>query len=198
MMITDEEIRSRTACEATQLLNEAVRQLIAPSLILDLMKPWMEADQPNFLRIAAVRNFCMLGIVVNLYRVIETRDHFLKDFLFTEEELRNLGFPSIEEFLGGPEKMKCLEILRHQFAGHAMGRWAGNDQPGRLIPAKLLGQALRETGILELPEFAKRLVDEIAAKLENFVQELRRLFPAVDKFIKEDYPLELEKGRLGK
>jgi hypothetical protein len=86
-MITDEEIRIRTACEAKQILNELVRQLVSPSLILDLMKPWMEADQPQFLRIGAVRNFVMLGIVVNLYRVIETRDYFLKDLLFTEAEL---------------------------------------------------------------------------------------------------------------
>jgi hypothetical protein len=72
--------------------------------------------------------------------------------------------------------MKSLEILRHQFAAHAMGRRFSNDQPGRLISARLLGQALREVGILDLPEFSKRLVDDVADKLENFVQELRRLF----------------------
>jgi hypothetical protein len=63
--------------------------------------------------------------------------------------------------------MKALEILRHQFAGHAMGRWAGNDKPGRLVPAKLLGQALRETGLTELPEFARRLREDVASKLEG-------------------------------
>jgi hypothetical protein len=197
-MITDEKIRQQTACEAAQLLNEAVRQLTAPSLILDLMKPWMEEDQPNFLRIAAVRNVCILSIVVNLYRVMEIREHFLVDFLFTEENLRDLGFPSIEKFFGGAAKVRRLEVLRHQFAGHAMGRWAANDQPGRLIPAKLLGQALRETGLTELPDFAERLREEVAAQLESFVRELNRLFPAVSKFIREDYPLELENGQLGR
>jgi hypothetical protein len=62
-MITDEKIREQTACEAAQLLNEAVRQLVAPSLILDdLLKPWMDEDQPHFLRIAAVRNLCILSL----------------------------------------------------------------------------------------------------------------------------------------
>jgi len=196
-MIADENIRQQTACEAAQLLNEAVRQLTAPSLILDLLGPLMKEAQPNFLKIAAIRNLCTLSIVVNLYRVMEIRDNFLIDFLFTEKELRDLGFPSIEEFLGGAKKMRWLEILRHQFASHAMGRHAGNDQPGRLIPAKLLGQALREIGLIKLPDFAIRLREIVASKLESFVQELNRLFPTVERFIRREYPIELEKGRLG-
>jgi hypothetical protein len=33
---------------------------------------------------------------------------------------------------------------------------------------------------------------------EQFVGNMRAKFPAVDKFVKEDYPLALEKGRLGR
>jgi hypothetical protein len=191
-MITDAEQRQRTACEATQLLNEAVRQLTIPSIIIEDSK-----EQPNFLRVAAIRNLCLMSIVVNLYRVKEIQDHFLAEFLFTPEELRQLGFPSIEDFIGGPEKMKWLEILRSQFAGHAHAVWYGNNKPGKIIPPKLLGQALRETGLTDLPGFASRLRDEFAVMLETFIQKLRQIFPVVDKYVRQDYPLELERGRLG-
>lgn len=198
LMVADEATRQRTACEAAYLLNEAVRQLISPSLIIDLMKSWMDEEQPNFLRIAAVRNLCILSIIVNLYRVIEVRDHFLLDLLFTKEELQRSGFPSDNELLGAANNFRWLEILRHQYAAHAMGRRSGNDQPGRLVSAKLLGEAWKEMGINDLEGLVKRLREEVAVKLEAFVQHLNRLFPSVEKFIKEDYPLELERGRQGR
>jgi hypothetical protein len=196
LVITDETLRTQTACEAAYLLHEAARQLVSPSLILELLQPWTEEDQPKFLKIAAVRNVCILSFVVNLYRVVEIRQHFLT-FLFSQQELERLGFPSHEELLGGSDKLRWLEILRHQYAGHAMARWGGNDRPGRLVSANLLGQAWRELGINDLEALVKRLRD-VAGKLKQFVQHLNQLFPAVEKFINEDYPLELEKGRLGR
>jgi len=192
-VIIDVEQRQQTACEATQLLNEAVRQLSVPSIIIEDSQA-----HSNFLRVGAIRNLCLLSIVVNLYRVKEIRDHFLADFLFTPAELEQLGFPSIEDFLGGPAKVKWLEILRSQFAGHAHARWSGNNKPGRIIPPKLLGQALRETGLIDLPGFASRLRNDFSTELETFIEEMRQRFPVVDKYVREDYPLALEEGRLGK
>ncbi|HXK30439.1 MAG TPA: hypothetical protein VJ646_19515 [Candidatus Binatia bacterium] len=196
-MITDEKNREQIACEATYLANELVRQLTAPSLILEDSEKDAEEGNFNFLRAGAIRNFCILGIIVNLYRVIELRENFLIDILFGKDELRDMGFPSIEELIGGSGKMKYLEILRHQFAGHATAKRASVKKPGKIIPAKLLGTALRETGIQNLREFATRLRDDLASQLERFVGQMRGKFLAVDKFVKDDYPLDLEKGRLG-
>jgi hypothetical protein len=195
-MITDEKNREQIACETTYLANELVRQLTAPSLILEDSERDGETENFSFLRAGAIRNFCILGIIVNLYRVIELRHNFLIDILFSEDELRSMGFPSIEEFLGGSEKMKFLKILRNQFAGHATAKWASGERPGELLSAEVLGTALRETGIDKLPEFAKRLRDELASQLEQFVGQMRRKFPAVDKFVKGGYALDVEKGRL--
>ena len=197
-MITDEKTRKKIACEATYLANELVRQLSAPSLILEASEKDMRKGNFNFLRAGAIRNFCILGIIVNLYRVIELRDNFLIDILFSEYELRDMGFPSIDKFLGGSEQMKYLEILRHQFSGHATAKWASDRKPGELISPKLLGTALRETGIDNLRDFAKRLRADFASQLEEFIGKMRGQFPAVDKFVREEYPLKLEKGRLGR
>ncbi|MBI4522772.1 MAG: hypothetical protein HY695_03040 [Deltaproteobacteria bacterium] len=193
-MITDDKAREKIACEAAHLANELVRQLTVPSLILEDSETGQK--KKNFLRAGAIRNFCILGIIVNLYRVIELRDNFLLDILFSEDELRDMGFPSIHEFLGGLEQMKFLEILRHQFAGHATAKSATGKKPGKLISAKLLGIALRETGIDKLPEFATSLREKLAPQLEKFIDQMRRKFPAIDKFVMEDYPLEVEEGRL--
>jgi hypothetical protein len=57
---------------------------------------------------------------------------------------------------------------------------------------------MRETGLIDLPGFANRLRNNFAAELETFIEAIRQRFPTVDKYVREDYPLELEKGRLGK
>ncbi len=195
-MINDEKAREKIASEATYLANELARQLIAPSLLLEDFEKHLKKDDFNFLREGAIRNFCILGIIVCLHRVIELRDNFLIGILFTEDELRDFGFPSIEGFLGGAEKVKFLRILRNQFAGHATAKWASAEKSGELLSGEVLGTALREIGLDKLPEFAKRLRDELSSQLEQFIGQMRRKFPAVDEFVKGGYALEVEKGRL--
>ncbi len=187
----------RIACEAAHLLNESNRQLQALSFMLKLVEKW-EEEQPERLIQGGggLRNILMSSTILHLRRLKETRDYFLVKWLFTEDELGALGFRPLEDLVGGKEQWKALEILRHQFAGHATRRKPPRNMAGEIIPGEIYGKALRETGILDLDSFLRRVQEEVLDGVINVRDELARRFPEVSKFIKEDYPFAIEKGRL--
>ncbi len=197
-MSLDNETKRQTACEAAYLLNEITRQLWASSLVLELLEPWLRRTPTPFWKIGTVRNMVMTSTIVNLYRLEEARDKLLTGWLLTEEQLRTFGFFSLEEFIGGKGKWKSFVMLRHQYAGHATANKGEGNKPGKIVSAKLLGEALRETGVFELEAFLKRVEEQLLPGAFKTIDELNRLYPEVTQFITEDYPLELEKGRLGR
>jgi len=158
----------------------------------------MEQVKPDFLSAGAVRNILISSTILHLRRLKETRDHFLVRWLFTEAELQALGFSPLEEFIGEKDKWAALETLRHQFAGHATRHTPPKNTPGQLIPGYVFGKGLRETGVSDLKPFLKKIQEDLLDGVVRVRDELNHRFPEVEKFIKEDYPLEVEKGRLGR
>jgi hypothetical protein len=183
----------QTASEACLLLNEAIRELIAPARIIELSKQWESVNPLPLNAIAAVRNMAVRSVIINVYRLKETRDSFLAGWLFSEEELQNLSFPPVEEFIGAA-KWNDFQILRHQYAGHATSKESTSNQPGRIVTAPRLGKAIKETGMSDLEQFLKRIQKELLPGVENTRDELTRRYPTVEEFVNMTYPLDLEKA----
>ena len=87
----DQETISRVACDAAVLLTEAIRELTIPQHLVTCAKRLEEAKQASETYAAAVRRIAMAATVIGVYRVGETRRHFLtprylRDYLriFTE------------------------------------------------------------------------------------------------------------------
>jgi hypothetical protein len=117
----DHETSEQTACEACVLLNQAIRELIVPKRVWALVDQWKNVDNPISLNEScAISNMILRGVIMNLYRLRETRKGFLAGWLFTETELLGLGFQPIEQFFPAGT-WKCFEMIRHQYAGHATG-----------------------------------------------------------------------------
>lgn len=144
-MTRADEIRHRAALEGGYLLNEAVRELIAPTRVMELTDHWLRLDPAPLDAVAAVRNMILRSVIVNVYRVQEARAHYLCPWVFSDDELHALGLPDMEYFLGGAAAWKAFELLRHQYAGHATGKGATPTNPGRLLPARVLGRAIHES-----------------------------------------------------
>lgn len=104
---------SDTANEAYLLLNGFVRELATPRYVFVLSARW-EAQSPVPGKvIAAFQHMAQASLILNLYRLHETRSQFLVPFLFTENELRTRGLIPVEEFIGAAG-WGDFEILRHQ------------------------------------------------------------------------------------
>jgi hypothetical protein len=58
--------------------------------------------------IAATRRVILLSLVVIVYRLKEAREQLIAEWLLSETELENLGFPPIDQFIGRPKKMVLL------------------------------------------------------------------------------------------
>ena len=187
----------QVACQACYLLNQAIRELSTPKLVIELSKKWLQLDPVPWKAIAAVQNMANTSMVVNIFRLKEAQDHFLVGWLFTEEELRSMGFPPIEEFIGGPEKWKSFEVVRNQYAGHATSHKATRSKPGRIISAPVLGMALRQTGLWEMEAFLNRVQEELVPGVERVHNKLLSLYPNAQEFINKTYPKELEIGAKG-
>jgi hypothetical protein len=188
------EDRSRTACEATLLLNEALRELVIPRRIYALTENLPEG--PVDMRwLAGVRHVVLQSIVLAIYRVWEIRSYFLSEWLFSEAELLALQFHPIESFIGGPDRWADFLVIRHNYAGHATASPSTRKGPARLVPGRLLGHSLRSCGISpDLGKFLERVILELAPGVEATMNELRHLYPEVDAFVLERYPAELRGG----
>lgn len=189
----DERTLLEVACEAGLLLNEAIRELAVLPRMHALTEN-IEEGPIDIKYLAAVRHILLMSVVINLYRLKETRDHFLVPWLFSDSDLRKLSFPPVEEFIGN-DKWSSFETVRNQYAGHSTKGKPKKAEPGRIVPASRLGRALRDTGLNNLKVFLWRVVEELGPGIENVRAELTRRYPKVEGFIKDTYPLELERAK---
>jgi hypothetical protein len=194
--LLDEQTVQQTANEACLLLNESIRELITPSRVLELTDQWLKLNPVPMSAIYAVRSMVARSVIINLYRLKETRQGFLVEWLFSEDELLALSFPPIEHFFP-LAKWGDFEMLRHQFAGHATGAEAKPGRPARMLPAARLGKALKETGLYDLGGFLKRIQDEILPGVESVRDALTSKYPKTRTFVTETYPLEIDAAASG-
>jgi hypothetical protein len=141
--------------------------------------------------IAATRRVILLSLVVIVYRLKEAREQLIAEWLLSETELENLGFPPIDQFIGRPKKWSCFETVRGQLAGHSFAKESAMTRPGRIISPSALGKALRETDLFEPEAFLQRVRDELVPVLKEFVMKLTRRYPEARQFV-EGYASELE------
>jgi hypothetical protein len=185
----DEATLRRAACEAALLLNEAVRELVIPNQIHQLTERY-EDGKVKIAWLGAMRHTAMQTIIIGLWRVHEARTQFLVPWLFSDEELRDLGVPSMDQFLGGT--FKSFELVRHQYVGHATARRAKKGRPGQIIAPDVLGCALHDTGLLESKAFLTRVQNDLVPGIERARQDLVRRYPEAETYLKETYPIALE------
>lgn len=125
--------------------------------------------------------------VLSVYRLRETRDHLLVDWLFTDREARNLGLPPLQDFIGDRKQWASFEIIRHNMAGHSMIRKATISRPGRIVPAKVLGTAVRQAGLSDWNTFVAR----VRPAVQNLRDALAKEFPEVKDYL-HCYQTELD------
>ena len=185
--------RQRTAYEACFLLNLAIRDLKTPDQVFDFSEKQMadmikELSTENFQhsvsKISGLRHIAFQSAVLNLFRLRETRDHLLVGGLFTDQALRDLGLPPLQEFIGSDQNWKSFEIVRHQIAGHSVARKATRSKPGRIIPASVLGKAVREAGLYDWKAFVQRVRRDVIPGVERVRDELASRYPGAKEFPK--------------
>jgi hypothetical protein len=189
----DQKTISQAACEAAVLLTEAIRELTIPQHLVTCAKRLKAAQQVSETYAAAVRRIAMAATVIGVYRVAETRKHFLTPWLFSEEELQHLGLSRIEHFV---RDTGAFETVRSQWAAHAQAKKSTARTPGRLIDASALGRALERTGIGDEEQFLKRVRDELAPAVERIRDKILEVHPEAREFITTGYPQALQQGAI--
>lgn len=180
-----------TANEACHLLNQFVHELITPRYVFLLSARWVTLSPVPEKVICAFRHMALTSLILNLYRLHETRSHFLTPFLFTEVELKALGLRSVEEFIGA-DGWKDFEILRHQYAGHATAKEAKGNCSGHILSPERLGRAILRTGLGDPVAFFARVDRELLPAVEAVRDKLAERFPEVKKYI-ASYALAVER-----
>jgi len=185
--------RQRAAYEACFLLNLTIRDLKTPDQVFDFSEERMvdmmkglstEGFLPLVSEITGLRHIAFQSAVLNLFRLRETRDHLLVGWLFTDQALRDLGLPPLQEFIGSDQNWKSFEIVRHQIAGHSVARKATRSKPGRIIPASVLGKAVREAGLCDWKAFVHRVRRDVIPGVERVRDELASRYPGAREFPK--------------
>ncbi len=189
----DDKAISQAACDAALLLTEAIRELTIPQHLMTCAKRLEDAQQASETYAAAVRRIGMTATVIGVYRVAETRQHFLAPWLFAEEELRQLGLPDIEHFV---RDAGAFETVRSQWAAHAQAKKSTARSPGRLVDASALGRALERTGIGNEEQFLKRVRDELTPAVERVRDKILQGHPEARDFITTGYPQALQQGAI--
>jgi hypothetical protein len=184
--------RNQAAKEGGYLLNEAIRDLLTPARILRLSDEWLSHTPLPLKALAAVRHLAVTSVVMNIFRLKEIRGSFIEGWLIPDERLRALGFPPVEEFIGAGQ-WNLFVVVRHQYAGHATGKEGTFKYPGRIVPASLLGKAIREAGLLELESLLGRVQKELVPAVERVRDEIYKLYPVAKEFV-ITYALELERA----
>ena len=184
--------RTQAAKEGGYLLNEAIRELLAPAHIVRLSDAWLSHNPIPLVALAAVRHLAVTSVVMNIFRLKETRESFIEGWLISDERLRALGFPPIEEFIGA-DQWNQFVVVRHQYAGHATGKEGTFKSPGRIVPALVLGKAVREAGLLEFELLLGRVQNELVPSVERVRDEIYKLYPVAKEFV-ITYALDLERA----
>lgn len=133
----------------------------------------------------------MAATIIGVYRVGETRKHFLTPWLFSEEELQHLGLPDIEHFV---RDWGAFEIVRSQWAAHAPAKKSIAGRPGRLIEPSALGRALERTGIGDEERFLRRVRDELTPAVERVRDKILAAHAEARDFVTTGYPQALQQG----
>jgi len=190
--LTESE-KQQAACEACYLLNYAIGDLVALKRLFDSTHMWEQLTPAPLQAIKISRRMLLMNLVIVLYRLKETRQQLLVDWLLSDAELLAMGFPSIDEVVGGKGNWPYFEILRGQYAGHPFAKknFAG---PGRIVKPRVLGEAQRRTGLFESDNFLKR-ARGLVPGIEKVRDELVLRYPEAREFLKK-YNLELERDDL--
>ncbi len=187
------EDRVRTAHEACFSLNLAIRELATPIQVFEFCHTRLNEMAiefmtkrilPSMSELTGLRHIGFQSAVLAVFRLRETHDHLLVGWLFTEQDLRNLGFLPIEEFVGGKRKWRALEIVRHQILGHALARKSTKTKPGRIIPAAALGKAMRQAGLSDWQAFADRIRADLIPGAQRVRDELAEKYPNARAYVK--------------
>jgi hypothetical protein len=152
-----------------------------------------EAHQVSETYAASVRRIAIAVTVTGVYRVGETRKHFLTPWLFSEEELLHLGLPGIEHFV---RDLGAFEIVRSQWAAHAQAKKSSARSLGRLVDASALGRVLERTGLGNEEQFLRRVRDEVTAAVEKIRDRLLEAHPDARDFTTAGYPQALQQGAI--
>lgn len=186
-----ESEKQQAACEACYLLNYAIGDLIALNRLFEQTHTWEQLSPAPWQAIRVSRRMLLMNLVVVLYRLNEARQQLLVDWLLSDAELRSLGFPSIDDVVGGKKNWSYFETLRGQYAGHPFKK-RNPSRPGRIVNPRVLGEALRKTGLLESENFLKR-ARALVPGIEKVRDELVRCYPNAKEFLRQ-YNSELEQG----
>lgn len=189
----DQETISRAACDAAHLLNEAIRELTIPQHLVTWADRLEETQRVSETYAAAVRRIAVAATVIGVYRVGETRKHFLTPWLFSEEQLQHLGLPDIELFV---RDWGAFETVRAQWAAHAPAKKSTARRPGRLIDASALGRALERTGVGDEEQFLRRVRDELTPAVERVRDKILEAHAEARDFITTGYPKALQQGAI--
>ena len=194
------DARRTAAYEACLVLNQAINELITPLKVMELSESVLfeaagrlsggiskSRKRPELLfamqEHRGTIKLAFTACVLSVYRLRETRDHLLREWLFTDKELRDLGLPPLQEFLGGEKQWANFEIIRHNMAGHSMVRKATKSGPGRIIPARVLGTAVRQAGLSDWKAFVTRVRRELTPAVQNIRDELAKEYPEVKHYL---------------
>ncbi|MEX2164936.1 MAG: hypothetical protein WD823_11925 [Sulfuricaulis sp.] len=189
----DQDTINQAACDAALLLTEAIRELSIPQHLMTCANKLEETQRVSATYAAAVQRIAMTATVIGVYRVNETRKHFLTPWLFSEEELQRLGLPEIEHFV---RDCVAFETVRSQWAAHAQAKKSTIRRPGRLIDASALGRALERTGIGDEEQFLRRIRDELTPAVERVRDKILEAYAEARDFITTGYPRALQQGAI--
>jgi len=184
---------NQTACDASLLLTEAIRELTTPQHLMTYANQLEETKRVSASCAAAVRRIAMTAAVIGVYRVSETRKNFLTPWLFSEEELQQFGLPDIKHFV---RDWVAFETVRSQWAAHAQASRPAARRPGRLIDAWALGRALERTGIGDEEQFLRRIRGELTPAVEKVRDKILEAYPEARDFITTGYPQALQQGAI--
>lgn len=185
------EIEERVAADAAILLNEAVRELTVPQHLAALCDKYDATPQSSERYSAAVRRIAISAVVNGIYRVRETRQHLLCPWLFSDEELSQLGLPDVETFVGD---WAAFEVVRSQWAAHAPARRSRGTAPGQLVAGEVLGRAIVRTGLDDEAGFLARVRDDLVPGIENVRNAILQRHPGAREVLTTDYPRRVQQG----
>ncbi len=184
------EKQNQIAGEAGLLLNEAIRELVTPKWLMQFAHGWLAQDPVPIEAVASVRHLLAMSMVINVFRLKDTRKYFIRDWLFSDDELRVIGFPPVEEFIG-LQNWRSFEIVRNQYAGHVTVNKTDRGQPGRILSPSVLGKAIKKAGLLDIEGFIDRVQHELIPGVEKVRDEIYRRYPAARAHIQR-HATELE------
>ena len=179
-----ERVRSAAACEAAYVLNDAVGALLVPKHLAQVATRFFDAGRMTSRYAGSLQRLAMQSAIINVYRVKEVRDHLLVPWLFSDEELRALGLPPIEEFVGD---WSAFIAVRGQYAGHVLSRRSSRSRPGRIVAPEALGRALLRAGLWDAESFLRRVERHLISGIERVRDELFTRYPECREFVRRTY-----------